>query len=135
MSDNMLQSLDDFKVLFIQSWCFKHPSLPPPPPKKNIPAKHYVLSKRYLLKANGCKLIFLKWSIDMHCECLISRYFHKFRTNRGRRLGAACRKRGGVKTILKSWLLCHIIFEKKNDNLNLKNRNVGHMNSIWFLVL
>lgn len=30
----MLQSLDDFKVLFIQSWCFKHPSLPPPPPKK-----------------------------------------------------------------------------------------------------
>lgn len=54
----MLQSSDDFKVLFIQSWCFKHPSLPPPPPKKNIPAKHYVLSKRYLLKANGCKLIF-----------------------------------------------------------------------------
>lgn len=85
----------------------------PHPPKKNIPAKHYVLSKRYLLKANGCKLIFLKWSIDMHCECLISRYFHKFRTNRGRRLGAACRKRGGVKTILKSWLLCHIIFEKQ----------------------
>lgn len=58
MSDNMLQSLDDFKVLFIQSWCFKHPSLPPPPPKKNIPSKHYVLSKRYLLKANGCKIIF-----------------------------------------------------------------------------
>lgn len=53
----MLQSLDDFKVLFIQSWCFKHPSLPPHP-KKNIPAKHYVLSKRYLLKANGCKIIF-----------------------------------------------------------------------------
>lgn len=32
----MLQSLDDFKVLFIQSWCFKHPSLPPPPPQKKI---------------------------------------------------------------------------------------------------
>lgn len=30
----MLQSSDDFKVLFIQPWCFKHPSLPPPPPKK-----------------------------------------------------------------------------------------------------
>lgn len=59
MSDNMLQSSDDFKVLFIQSWCFKHPSLPPhPPPPPNIPAKHYVLSKRYLLKANSCKIIF-----------------------------------------------------------------------------
>lgn len=60
MSDNMLQSSDDFKVLFIQSWCFKHPSLPPPPPppKKNIPAKHYVLSKRYLLKANGWNFFF-----------------------------------------------------------------------------
>lgn len=47
----MLQSLDDFKVLFIQSWCFKHPSLPPPPPKKKYSCKALCSIQKILIKS------------------------------------------------------------------------------------